>query len=338
MTNPYVFGDEEEDDDSRQHDHGHNRNQAPEQIGESKGHHGGQDHEDDEREHEVEGLFVAFPFTTQVYQPEPYRGSDPEWQEYIKFSKDGELQKELRDNLLKIVIKKLGADDKRSKLYMKPPRRSRMWLDYQYPSAPAPEYWYSGILYANDGIYWTNAKADSKLFIDLDRIMYPQLVASFIYQFASQSVVRHYDKLRAIWYPDTPRPQRPVIQMNPVHQILPSQDKGFKLVLEEEDPSNSTIVEKITRLALGHAIAVTEPMKSTWKQFGLALQRKWSEYKYPPPRGSIMLTGMLEVETPKVWVLVDVTAFWEPKEKEFHGPSMMMSVKGTLLKVQAPLR
>ncbi|KAL5611671.1 hypothetical protein BROUX41_000751 [Berkeleyomyces rouxiae] len=348
LLDPYIFDDDEENDEPGRHNHTHNHNhrhsksQSPEKHKDKLDPQSGDqsknlDHGDEEEEQEIEGFFVAFPFTTQVYQPEPYRGSDPEWKEYIKFSKNKELQKELRDDLLKIVIKKLGADDKRSHLYMKSPRRSRMWLDYQYPSAPAPEYWHSGILYASDGVYWTNRQAESKLSIDLDRIIYPQLVASFIYQFVTQSATQYYENLRAIWYPATSRPQRPVIKMKP-NQLPPNQDPGVKLVLEEEDPNTSTIVEKVTRMALGHAISVTEPMKSTWKQVGLALQRKWSGYKYPPPRGSIMLTGMVEVETPEVWVLVNVSAFWEPKEKEFHKPSMVVSVRGTLPKVQTPLR
>lgn len=53
--------------------------------------------EDEEEEDEEDGfLFIPFPGTTKELKPRPYRGSDPEWQEFIKFSKDQGLAKSVR--------------------------------------------------------------------------------------------------------------------------------------------------------------------------------------------------------------------------------------------------
>lgn len=41
-------------------------------------------------------LFIPFPGTIKQIPQSPYRGSDPEWQEYIKFNKDLTLIKEVR--------------------------------------------------------------------------------------------------------------------------------------------------------------------------------------------------------------------------------------------------
>ena len=41
-------------------------------------------------------LFIPFPGTTKELKPKPYRGSDPEWQEFVKFSKDRPLQEKVR--------------------------------------------------------------------------------------------------------------------------------------------------------------------------------------------------------------------------------------------------
>jgi len=41
-------------------------------------------------------IFIPFPGTIKQVQPPPYRGSDPEWQEYVKFSKDPALGKRIR--------------------------------------------------------------------------------------------------------------------------------------------------------------------------------------------------------------------------------------------------
>ena len=47
-------------------------------------------------EEEDKPLFIPFPGTTKQLKPVPYRGSDPEWQEFIKFSKDQDLAKRVR--------------------------------------------------------------------------------------------------------------------------------------------------------------------------------------------------------------------------------------------------
>lgn len=41
-------------------------------------------------------LFIPFPGTTKQLPVTPYRGSDPEWQEFIKFSQDLTAGKKVR--------------------------------------------------------------------------------------------------------------------------------------------------------------------------------------------------------------------------------------------------
>jgi hypothetical protein len=43
-----------------------------------------------------DSIFIPFPGTTKEIKPSPYRGTDPEWQEFIKFSKDQALAKIVR--------------------------------------------------------------------------------------------------------------------------------------------------------------------------------------------------------------------------------------------------
>lgn len=50
----------------------------------------------EEFEEEVKPLFIPFPGTTKQLKPVPYRGSDPEWQEFVKFSKDKKLAQKVR--------------------------------------------------------------------------------------------------------------------------------------------------------------------------------------------------------------------------------------------------
>lgn len=49
-----------------------------------------------DEEEEDKPLFIPFPGTTKQLKPVPYRGSDPEWQAFIKFSQDQDLAKRVR--------------------------------------------------------------------------------------------------------------------------------------------------------------------------------------------------------------------------------------------------
>lgn len=41
-------------------------------------------------------LFLPFPFTTKEVKQPPYRGSDPEWEMFVKVNQDTKLQKEIK--------------------------------------------------------------------------------------------------------------------------------------------------------------------------------------------------------------------------------------------------
>lgn len=41
-------------------------------------------------------LFLPFPFTTEEVKQPPYRGSDPEWEMFVKVNQDTKLQKEIK--------------------------------------------------------------------------------------------------------------------------------------------------------------------------------------------------------------------------------------------------
>ena len=49
-----------------------------------------------EEEEAEEPIFIPFPGTVKELKKRPYRGSDPEWQEFVKFSKDKNAQTKVR--------------------------------------------------------------------------------------------------------------------------------------------------------------------------------------------------------------------------------------------------
>jgi hypothetical protein len=53
-----------------------------------------EDQTDEEEDEPI--LFLPFPFTTKKTASPPYKGTDPEWQEFLKLNKDPKKQKEIK--------------------------------------------------------------------------------------------------------------------------------------------------------------------------------------------------------------------------------------------------
>lgn len=49
-----------------------------------------------ELEKQEDSIFIPFPGTTKMVQPPPYGYKDPEWSEFVKISKNRDLQKDLK--------------------------------------------------------------------------------------------------------------------------------------------------------------------------------------------------------------------------------------------------
>jgi hypothetical protein len=71
--------------------------------------------------------------------------------------------------------------------------------------------------------------------------------------------------------------------------------------------------------------------------FKLKLQQTWKPAPNYPPRGSILVTGFVEVDSPKAWLVFDVKAAWDPKTKSYDARSMQLSLRRMQMKKQGPL-
>jgi hypothetical protein len=65
---------------------------------------------------------------------------------------------------------------------------------------------------------------------------------------------------------------------------------------------------------------------------------KWKPARAYPPRGSILVGGLVELDSPKAWLVFDVKAAYDPKTKDFDTPSMNLRLRRIQMKTQKPLR
>lgn len=66
---------------------------------------------EDEEDEEDHSIFLPFPLTIKEIKPLPYKGTDPEWIEFVKFSKSQELNRSVRRGFRQFHLKSKYADD-----------------------------------------------------------------------------------------------------------------------------------------------------------------------------------------------------------------------------------
>lgn len=75
-----------------------------------------------------------------------------------------------------------------------------------------------------------------------------------------------------------------------------------------------------------------------WKAFKQQFLKAWKRVPEQPPRGCILVSGLVELEAPKGYTVVDVVAYWDPKTRQFDNKSMMVRLRRFQMKNQAPIR
>ena len=71
--------------------------------------------------------------------------------------------------------------------------------------------------------------------------------------------------------------------------------------------------------------------------FKTEFQKTFKPAKNFPPRGSILVTGLVEVDSPRAWLVFDVRAAWDPSTKTYDPLSMVLSLRRLQMKKQGPL-
>ncbi|ORY57887.1 uncharacterized protein BCR38DRAFT_354178 [Pseudomassariella vexata] len=145
-----------------------------------------------EKEEDTEPLFIALPFTQKMVEPKPYRGSDPEWQAFAKFSRDVPL--------MTGVHKAVAAYAKRQ-VELHPPtiracgqeiKVSRLWVEFQYPYKPPPTFERLGIMIDDEGISIASEEIDPALAFKINRALWPSALTQSLWSFSTALMKQNF--------------------------------------------------------------------------------------------------------------------------------------------------
>ncbi|KAM0268892.1 hypothetical protein ACHAQH_009875 [Verticillium albo-atrum] len=187
----------------------------------------------------------------------------------------------------------------------------------------------------------------------LENILWPTAVAQSTWAFTSTVFKQHWSQIQSLLGFDVPAPPGPFSQPRTAafgHPKFPSSGRqtpdGSSAVGPSGSGKDSTDVQKsntgpsggktsfLKDGALSHGDDVRQLSSEPWIEFLKTLVQTWKPSRPSPPRGSIVVSGFVELETTKAFVVVDVTSYWDPIGKQFDA--LVMSIRRIQMKMQSP--
>ncbi|KAK3987674.1 hypothetical protein QBC44DRAFT_331046 [Cladorrhinum sp. PSN332] len=322
-------------------------------------------------------LFIPFPLTLEKFDAQPYSGRDPEWQEFVRISKDRKLLNKIRQDTANLVFRAVENNPIIGFRFGKDMKIRRYWMDLDFPYKAPPEYQRTGILITDESISLASEDVDSATAKLWERVFWPKPVAISVWAvgkaFVSQQLAQvgryiGFDIDDSSHPPPTVGPPSPLpTSHNPdVQRMLERmRQQATKRPEEVRDPSAMSAAGNAPTNAapVPAGKAPAHPQRSSTanpgdnsrvtpadvllgqnpgpgglsEEFRKKYAQVWKRIRPDPPRGCFAVSGLVEIETPRAYLVVDVLAWYNPKTKEHDRPSTWMSVRRMQYKQQGPL-
>jgi hypothetical protein len=100
-----------------------------------------------------------------------------------------------------------------------------------------------------------------------------------------------------------------------------------------EKDEEAEVVGPGTRVAM----ALHQHFNHAITAFKTKMRQTWRPAPSYPPRGSILVSGMVELEAPKAYLVFDVRGAWDPQTKAYDPRSMHLQLRRFQWKAQGPV-
>jgi len=312
----------------------------------------------EEFEEEPPPLFIPFPGTTKQLKPVPYRGSDPEWQEFVKFSKDKKLAQKVREELAAFVQSVAVKHPILSIRCGKEMKLRRYWLDVDFPQAAPPGFERKGLEIGDNYIEWRTQPVDSLTVFKIRQALWPSALVQSFWSFTKVMVVDDVKRIAGMLGLRSGPPPPSLDQLLARHQQLLKGPQAPQLQGKDNTPTQPPTVAQPPKGLPGSsaekpALMGKGPDEEELASKGMAfhahffrpimafkakLAQTWKPAPNYPPRGSILVSGMVELDSPRAWLVFDVKAAWDPKAKEYDPRSMFIQLRRLQPKKQSPVQ
>ncbi|KAK7754928.1 hypothetical protein SLS62_003012 [Diatrype stigma] len=288
-------------------------------------------------EEEGELFFIPLPFTTKQVEPLPYKGSDPEWQTFIKMSKNPRHLREIERSKAHL-LHRICLDDDGISIEDRPVSsldvfrvRRTLW-----PSPLAMSLWsFTGALMKQ------NAAAVSKA-VGFETQDQPNATVQQTFEQVQKQLQQSQVKPDSKSPDSLPRTQSQGPDGSssaPTSSSTPRATPGTPSVNQALPPSPNASDRRQKSAREIYAVKMAQEHTSgPWQAFKQKLSQTWRPLHDYPPRGSVSVSGIVELDMPRARVTVEAFAWWDPKTEKFDGRSFYIRWRSIRPKVQNPLR
>ena len=231
----------------------------------------------------------------------------------------------------------------------------KYWLDIDFPDGPPPEYERSGSVGANldpgfrtdisnrleiteDYIAWTTRPVSALNHSRLQIALWPTSMGSSIW--ASSTALwslqvakfKHFFNLKSNSEADNPDPPNGYIDFRrfakTTDKQAPEAGSGVGPGADSKTP-DSVPAKSTSRPAASDADRILPPLpslpqpgeglKSAGAAFKRTLAKTWKPAGIPPPRGTFLVSGLVEVRGPRGLCVLDVQAAYHPRHSSWEA-------------------
>ncbi|KAH0539107.1 hypothetical protein FGG08_004345 [Glutinoglossum americanum] len=289
-------------------------------------------------------LFIPLGWARRC-EVKPYKGSDPEWQEFLKFAHDSERGTRVRRELAEMIGEHCRTNKRFSQRLGSPVILHKFWIDIDFPDAPPPEYERSGIEITDDYITWATKPVTTRNYNRLRQALWPMSMSnSFL---ATYLAVFSYNwtRVKEIFGADSKQQRRDQqTTQDSVFRMTQSRPEGLEkrsntasAPSTSDSPASSS--EASTKGGPSRAPnpkgalsespkdllpplppipQANEHMSAPVSAFKSTLRKTWRSVAPAVPRGSIIVSGLVEVMGSKAVCVLDVRAAYNPAQSRWE--------------------
>ncbi|KAH7256405.1 hypothetical protein BKA59DRAFT_72115 [Fusarium tricinctum] len=268
-------------------------------------------------------LFLPFPFTTKEVKQPPYRGSDPEWQTFVKVSQDKKLLQDIKFGLANEIKRGVEKNPAFNKLLGGEVAVRKFWLDIIFPPAPPPMHYVSGIMIDEDGVFWGDRPIDSIAASFLAKALYPKALAMGCWTFVSyltKQVAQDIAKSVGLSEPDPPESGW---QHVPVSGLPGTMPQPIPRTATQHDAKTRLptplppVFNDILGAAFGPEAKLDPRLQAASLAGAFAFLRHWKPTRSLPSRGCIRVDGIVELKGKTAVMAVLVAGYYDPKTRQY---------------------
>ncbi|KAF2013552.1 hypothetical protein BU24DRAFT_240180 [Aaosphaeria arxii CBS 175.79] len=292
-----------------------------------------------EEDEEDDDVLLFLP--TGLSRPKPreyYKGSDPEWQGFLEVSRNPERVRQIRRDFTRTVRGEVARDTQYKRLLGDiEQNKGNVWIDVVFPDGPPLEYERPGIeITDNLEIRRSLQPVQHIHHHQLRNTLMPIAAANAAYMDIKRRFWVAWIKVRrSLGYPvkldvsdfayrhaliisqPTASPSPRTTSQVPQHEPT-GQSSTLSSTFQQEpqgtsDPSKSILARYAPKLRIDRDMVISG------KLFRSIMEQAHSQQQEPPPRGNIILTGMVEVVGSRATITYNVIGHYDVKTGEFQN-------------------